>query len=427
VCDTLCVLGEQSTLFAKNSDRPVTEAQGVEAHPRRVGGGRVRTQYLELPDTGAAAALLSRPDWLWGAEHGVNEHGVAIGNEMVNTVDDPRHAPPALLGMDLVRLGLERAASAEEALDVMTSLLERHGQGGVGDAVNGVAYWSSFLVADPGSAFVLETSGRSWAARPLEGGGAISNRLTLRRDWTRASPDVVPGTDVDTWRDPATSTGFADGRLAASHAFVARTLTGASPARAPSPQSARPRSARLRSASARAAVAHLRDHGTGPWGAPGDDGAGVAAPAEVGADGTGVTVCMHIRDFEATTASMVAELPVDPAYPARAWIALGNPCASVFVPVLAPSPSTPDAPVPGALGGKSWARRFAALSRAAETDHASLVEVRAVLAPVEAALWDEADTLDADPVRWRALASRAEHTVHGALDTLARAGMGVSA
>jgi hypothetical protein len=422
VCDTLCVLGAQSTLFAKNSDRPVTEAQVVEGHPRRVGGGRLRTQYLELPDTGAAATLLSRPDWLWGAEHGVNEHGVAIGNEMVNTVDDPRFAPPGLLGMDLVRLGLERATSAEEALDVMTGLLERHGQGGVGDAVNGVAYWSSFLLADPSSAFVLETSGRSWAARPFEGGGAISNRLTLRRDWTRASPDVALGTDLDTWRDPATPTGFADGRLSASRAFVARSLTGLTGPRPVHP----PHPPHPRSALARAAVAHLRDHGTGPWGAPGDDGAVVAAPAEVRADGTGVTVCMHIRDFEATTASMVAELPVDPALLARAWIALGNPCASVFVPVLAPSPSTPEASVPGALGGKSWARRFAALSRAAETDHASLEAVRAVLAPVEAALWDEADTLDADPVRWRALASSAERTVHGALDTLARAGMGLS-
>ncbi|MDR3647871.1 MAG: C69 family dipeptidase, partial [Acidimicrobiales bacterium] len=310
MCDTLCVLGGHGTLFAKNSDRPVRELQVVEAHGRRPPGGRLRTQYLELPDDGAAATLLSRPSWLWGAEHGVNEHGVAIGNEMVNTVDDPRAAPPALLGMDLVRLGLERAASAEDALDVMTGLLERHGQGGVGDSENDVAYWSSFLLSDRASAWVLETSGRSWAARPIEGGGAISNRLTLRRDWTRASPGVAPGTDLDTWRDPGTPTGFADGRLAASRAFVAR--------RVDSPVSDVP------SGPARAAVAHLRDHGSGAWGAPGSDGPVVGAPTEVLSDGTGVTLCMHIRDFEATTASMVAELPVDARRdgPGRAWVAL---------------------------------------------------------------------------------------------------------
>jgi hypothetical protein len=413
VCDTLCILGDTGTLFAKNSDRPVTEPQVVELHPRRGAAGPLQTQYLEIPDRGAGATLLSRPTWLWGAEHGVNEHGVAIGNELINTVDDPRLAPPALLGMDLVRLGLERAASAEEALDVMTDLLHRHGQGGVGDAVNGVSYWSSFLIADTTSAWVLETSGRSWAARPVDRGDAISNRLTLRRDWTRASPGVVPGTDLDDWRDPATPTGFADGRLAASRGFVDRVL--AAPASGG------------RSALARAAVAHLRDHGSGPWGAPGGNGPVVGAPATVEADGTGVTVCMHIRDFEATTASMVADLPVEGSGPRRAWVALGNPCASVFVPVAPPSPALPAASVPGFLAREASARRFAALSRAAEADVSSLQAVRAVLAPVEDALWDEADTLDADPARWRAFASGAEHRVLGALDTLARAGIGLTA
>ena len=410
MCDTLCVLGDNATLFAKNSDRPVSEVQLVEAHGRRPAGGRLRTQYLELSDAGAAATILSRPAWLWGAEHGVNEHGVAIGNEMVNTVDDPRLAPAALLGMDLVRLGLERAASAEEALDVITELLERHGQGGVGDAVNG-AYWSSFLLADRTSAWVLETSGRLWAARPVDRGGAISNRLTLRGDWTRASPGVAPGTDLDSWRDPGTATGFADNRLAASRAFVERSLV--------SPVSG------ARSAPARAAVAHLRDHGTGPWGAPGSDGPVVPAPTAVMADGTGVTLCMHIRDFEATTASMVVELPADGARPGRAWVAVGNPCASVFVPVLAPSPSVPRASLPSALAEDGAARRFAALGRAAETDPTCLEAVRAVLGPVEARLWDEADTLDAHPARWRAFATDAERQVLGALDTLAGAGIGL--
>jgi dipeptidase len=413
VCDTVCVLGEHGTLFAKNSDRPVREVQVVEAHGRRAPGGRLRTQYLELPDTGAAATLLSRPSWLWGAEHGVNEHGVAIGNEMVNTVDDPRAVPAALLGMDLVRLGLERAVSAEDALDVMTGLLERHGQGGVGDAVNDVAYWSSFLIADGGSAWVLETSGRSWAARPVVGGDAISNRLTLRCDWTRASAGVAPGTDLDTWRDPGTPTGFADGRLAASRAFVARSLASAASGDA--------------SVTARAAVAHLRDHGTGPWGPPGTDGPVVAAPDEVEADGTGVTVCMHIRDFEATTSSMVVEHRADPARPARAWVALGSPCASVFVPVLAPSPSAPHAPFPGALAQETAAWRFAGVSRAAEVDVACLGAVRAVLGPLETALWDEADTLDDDVVRWQAFVADADRRVVGALDTMARAGIGPTA
>ena len=406
MCDTLCLLGDGVTLFAKNSDRPVTEAQVVEAHGRRSGGGQLRTQYLEIDDTGAAATILSRPAWLWGAEHGVNEHGVAIGNELVDTVDDPRLVPPALLGMDLVRLGLERARDATEAVDVITTLLERHGQGGVGDEVHGLAYWSSFLVADARVAWVLETSGRRWAARPLVGGGAISNRLTLRSDWTRASADVAPGTDVDSWRDPGVATGFADGRLAASQAFVARATP---PGRGRDPRSA---------------AAHLRDHGSGPWGAPGSAGPVVDPPADVLPDGTGVTVCMHVRDFEATTASMVAELVAEGTGPRRAWVALGNPCASVFVPVaLFAAGSTPGA-VPGCLGRQPMAARFAALGRAVERVPGALAAVHAVLDPIEAALWDEAEALGADPARWLEFGRRSEGVLVAGLDALARAGLG---
>ena len=83
----------------------------------------MRTQYLSIGDTGAHATFLSCPTWLWGAEHGVNEHGVAIGNERVSTIHDAAGAKPALIGMDLVRLGLERARSAEEALEAMAELL----------------------------------------------------------------------------------------------------------------------------------------------------------------------------------------------------------------------------------------------------------------------------------------------------------------
>ena len=45
-----------------------------------------------IADAGACAFVGSHPTWLWGVEHGVNEHGVAIGNEKIWTVDDPRAA-----------------------------------------------------------------------------------------------------------------------------------------------------------------------------------------------------------------------------------------------------------------------------------------------------------------------------------------------
>ena len=69
--------------------------------------------------------------------------------------------------MDLVRLGLERARSADEAVEVMTGLLESCGQGGIADAAHQDAYDSSFLVADPAHAFIVETAGRGLRRRPV--------------------------------------------------------------------------------------------------------------------------------------------------------------------------------------------------------------------------------------------------------------------
>src|SRR5262245_24576469 len=101
MCDTLCVRTASGMVFAKNSDRPPGEEQVWLRHARRPGGGRLDTQYLRIPDSGAHAFAGSHPAWLWGAEHGVNEHGVAIGNERVWTIDDPRVQQAGLIGMDL--------------------------------------------------------------------------------------------------------------------------------------------------------------------------------------------------------------------------------------------------------------------------------------------------------------------------------------
>ena len=125
MCDTLCAPGPRGMVFAKNSDRPLGEIQVAWPFGRRGSAGcTLRTQYLTIGDTGAHATFLSCPTWCWGAEHGVNEHGVAIGNERVATTHDAESAPPALIGMDLVRLGLERARSADEAVDVIAALLD---------------------------------------------------------------------------------------------------------------------------------------------------------------------------------------------------------------------------------------------------------------------------------------------------------------
>lgn len=390
MCDTFCVRRADRTLFAKNSDRPPNEPQIVDSRPRR-GAGTVATQYLTLSDPGAAAVVASRPTWLRGAEHGVNEHRVAIGNEKIWTVDDPRDDPPALLGMDLVALVLDRARDADHGLAVLTALLSEHGQGGSGEADRDVPYYSSFLIADPQRGWIVETSGRRFAARPAHAGDAISNRVTIGTDWTVASGDVAAGTDIDTWRSPRIPTGIADHRLAATRACVARATTPAE------------------------LVATLRHHGERPWGAPGTPADDVALPPpEVGDDFSGISVCMHTRGADTTTASMVCDLPVDDNEVVRAWFALGSPCASVFVPAFPPFVA------PELAQPEQW-WRFARLRERVEHDAGCLAEVRAELAPVEAALWAEAETCPRDAGGAAARSDFAAHAfgpVDGALRRL---------
>jgi secernin len=377
MCDTLCAPGPRGMVFAKNSDRPPGEVQIAWPFGRRASAGcTLRTQYLSIGDTGAHAAFLSGPTRLWGAEHGVNEHGVAIGNERVSTTHDAAAATPRLIGMDLVRLGLERARSAAEAVDVLTGLLETCGQGGIADAVRGEAYDSSFLIADPTQAFVLETAGSDYAVAPFPAGVAISNRITLE--------------DFDGFRDPAQDTTFADVRLAASRRFLASAGSGGlTPA---------------------ATAAHLRDHGTGPWGAPGTEGPVHLPPTGVGTDGAVVT-----------TASMIAELPPDLAegVPLRVYVAAASPCVSIYVPAFPRTAAGPPPFVPVELSGEELWHAAAALRQRVEADPDALPVIRETLTPVEEELWAEAEDVLEEPSRWAEVGgswgSRALHALRSCI------------
>jgi len=197
MCDTIAATAsatvDGSTLFGKNSDREPNEAQNLCHIPEQTHdpGAMVQCTYLSIPQAEKThAVLLSKPFWMWGAEMGVNEYGLAIGNEAVFT-RVPYEKGPALTGMDLLRLALERAATAHEAVHVITDLIETYGQGGNCGYGHKLFYHNSYLMADAESVWVLETAGRQWAARQIDGTYAISNKLTLEDRWDLASDDLV--------------------------------------------------------------------------------------------------------------------------------------------------------------------------------------------------------------------------------------------
>ncbi len=185
MCDTVCVSCDATAdgmmLFAKNSDRQRNESQAIELHPRSEypPNASLKCTYISIAQGRRThAVLLSRPYWMWGAEMGVNEHGVVVGNEALLSKRTDGKAV-ALTGMDLVRLALERSSTAAEAVRIITTLLRQYGQGGDCGHLTPFYYDNGFLIADAGEAYVLETVGPEWLLEKANAIRAISNCYSI--------------------------------------------------------------------------------------------------------------------------------------------------------------------------------------------------------------------------------------------------------
>lgn len=372
MCDTMLVMGGLTdsgrTIFAKNSDREPNEAQYLERVPARdhAPGSVLRTTYVEIPQVARTHAHIgSRPWWMWGYEHGVNEHGLAIGNEAVWS-RLPAGTEPGLLGMDLLRLTLERARDADEALAVLTALIETHGQSGRASTHRDMFYHNAFILADAQNAWVLETAGRHWVAKRVQGWASISNVYSI-------------GTDYDLISAQAEGFAVSQGWHRAGEAFDwAAAYTDQT---RPNLPYCRARLAMSRRGLAQATgagkvtladmFAALRDHGD------------VAADWRPGVDGQGM-ICMHAPAAETgseTAASMVAELA--PGRDPQIWASLASPCLSAFLPVWIDSgaPQGWSQPAPGAPDAW-WAMEY--LQRLVERDYATAAPpVRAAMDAIE--------------------------------------------
>src|SRR5262249_11411547 len=151
------------TLFGHNSGRPPGEGQWLRRTPgcAFASGEKMRTQHLELPQVRQTLTVLGRQArGVWGYHHGINEQGVAIGCTALRTRMQSEQA--GLTGPDLVRLGLERAGSARQAVDLLTDLIARHGQGAYPGCAAEERYDNALLIADGTEAFAVEASGAHW-------------------------------------------------------------------------------------------------------------------------------------------------------------------------------------------------------------------------------------------------------------------------
>jgi secernin len=276
--------------------------------------------------------LAGRSPGLWGYHQGVNEHGVAVGVTSIRT--KLKNDQPGLAGTDLVRLALERAASARQAVDVVTDLIGRHGQSGFSAGPGEGAFDSSFLLADCREAFALEVCGSHWALQAIREVRAAGDRCHLRQDWDRISrglSDLVISRGW--WPENGSKVDFA-GSLAVEGGdgpagmrrwgratllleqqngqidppFLRRVLSDHAPAAAP-----------------RVGRPHLR-----PAVPPTTEAVEAPDPSQPSA-----SLCQHAPgSAAATAASLIAQLGEPPAHLPVVWWAFGTPCLSVYFPVF---------------------------------------------------------------------------------------------
>lgn len=359
-CDSIVALPPRTRgprpVFAKNSDRPPDESQPLiqVAPAEHAGGAKLKCQYIEIDQVAHTYGFVgSRPYWLWGCEHGINERGVAIGNHTIYTKDPLGEV--GLQGMDLVRLGLERGGTSREAVEVIAGLIETHGQGGSGFADLLWPYNNSFVVADGSEAWLLETSARHWALKRLGEGGSASNHTVIGSDWDELSRDCVAhAIESGWWSDRGERFDFAAAYrdesvvpgVVSSGRY--RTTCGA-----------------LAEAGGNLDVGAfkriMRDH---------YDAGEVHSPGRMPDDERFFSVCMHAGPVGVTAASMIVELgAAADARPTPVWVSFCNPCISPYLPVF------PEArlPVEFTTGGRTedeasawW--RFKRLLTAVEQD-----------------------------------------------------------
>jgi dipeptidase len=258
---------------------------------------------------------------------GANEYGVTIGNETVWAAE-PVREEDGLIGMDLLRLALERADTARTAVDVIADLLDQYGQGGNAGYRHPFFYHNGFIIADPREAWVLETIGKYWIAEHVQDVRSISNLISIHGQGDLCHPDLVAHAVEQGWCNNADKFDFATQYLPPSGTKEESTQV-ATQGCDRAQRSMDLLTAQKGAIDEKFMMRVLRDHGDTPdW-----------TPAKNRSNGT---ICRHAGDdlhFDQTANSLVSVLGEGIQVH---WTTVGSaPCTAIFKPFFMPSTPQP--------------------------------------------------------------------------------------
>src|SRR5260370_30021928 len=348
---------------------------------------KIRTSLLELPQARQTYTVLGcQPEGCWGYECGINEHQVGVGCAPLPTT--MKCDGPTLRGSDLIRLTLERSRTALQAVDLLTGLVERYGQGAFPGCPAEADCDYAFLVVDPTEAYAVETAGHYWVYQEVKEVRAVGNVRVIRQDWDRISKSLASyAISRGWWADDGSKLDFvaALGEDALKHGAPLRPW-------GPTTLLLMEQNGHLDTAFVRRLqirqLAAERVQRSAP-------GAVRTAPAAV----EGVKWFKHPAENagQEDVASFVACLSKDPGRLAMSWCAFGAPSCGVYFPIFLdgelPEPFTHAGQMRSA---ETFWRRVSGLSEQIEHEPERRALVRDSVARLQARFDQEAEEFNAE-------------------------------
>jgi dipeptidase len=197
-CTTFCANGSvlesgKGTIIAKNRDLgPDTLSEVAVVQPSNYLEDEVyRAAYIDIPQVEHSYKFVgSRSAGRWGYGMGVNEHQVIVSDNDAPTRDMLAFTD-GLHDNDYVRIILERAKTAREGVEVLTSITEEYGQA-----------WNCiiFEIGDPEELWLVAVTGKRWVAKKYNDTiTARSNQLQITDDYDMAAEDLISFAEEQGW------------------------------------------------------------------------------------------------------------------------------------------------------------------------------------------------------------------------------------
>ncbi|PAB59596.1 C69 family dipeptidase [Anaeromicrobium sediminis] len=202
-CTTFLAQGKalasgQGTMIMKNRDQGANALCEISVkEPATYGNGAIyRAAYIDIPQAEKTYKVVAnRTAGRWGYGMGINEHQVIVADNDAPS-RDILDFKAGLHDNDVVRLLLERAKTAREAVDILGKIVEKYGQ-----AWNGIM----FEIGDPNELWVVEVTGHRWVAKKYNDTiSARSNQYQIEDDYDLCSADLISFAIEQGWVDEGT-------------------------------------------------------------------------------------------------------------------------------------------------------------------------------------------------------------------------------